>query len=277
MPVRRLGKKINKLEKFENNNACDDITNLSIITSEMTTKYTPSQKTSPTSSKVFESKNNQSETTAPITNETVTPVIKEITALVANETVIPAVNGTVIPAVNGTVIPAVNETVIPAVNETDESTSTKHNTPEEVTMTYDSIILGLGIIGKLEIGYKLRLLEHSIAIDDRYLQSLQRAYSGDDRTKTIEYINKLIYNSEGYKNKLIIDIKLETNFILSSYRNLNFQLTELVEKLKAAEKGLENLKKTYDYDINIGVIFDNYIKHVNKICNDANLEIHLNE
>jgi len=243
---KKLGRRIVKSEKVEQNTACNNILNNSTNhQTEMSNKYTLalSKNSSPTSSKVFDEKE-KTEVVAPTIVEKKEEPIKEIVPTPKIE----------------------NEPSTPVVSE--DTTN---------VINYNSIILDLGILGKLEIGYKLRILENSIVIDDRYLQSIQRALTGDDRTSTIEYINKLIASSEILKNKLILDIKKETVNNNSSVinRNLNFQLTELIEKLKCAEKGLENLKKTYDYDINIGVIFDNYIKQVNKIWSDANLEIHI--
>ena len=249
---KKLGRRIVKSEKVEQNTACNNILNNSTNQTEMSNKYTLalSKNSSPTSSKVFDEKEK---------TEVVAPTIVEKTEIATPTIVEKKEEPVPTPKIE-------NEPSIPVVSE--DTTN---------VINYNSIILDLGILGKLEIGYKLRILENSIVIDDRYLQSIQRALTGDDRTSTIEYINKLIASSEILKNKLILDIKKETVNNNSSVinRNLNFQLTELIEKLKCAEKGLENLKKTYDYDINIGVIFDNYIKQVNKIWSDANLEIHI--
>ena len=241
---KKLSRRIIKSEKVEQNTACNNILNNQ---TEMSNKYTLalSKNNSPTSSKVFDEKEKPTIISpTPETVEKKEESVKETIPTPKTE----------------------NEISVPTINEDQTN-----------VINYNSIILDLGILGKLEIGYKLRILENSIVIDDRYLQSIQRALTGDDRNSTIEYINKLIASSETLKNKLILDIKKETINSNSSTinRNLNFQLTELIEKLKCAEKGLENLKKTYDYDINIGVIFDTYIKQVNKIWSDANLEIHI--
>ncbi len=148
--------------------------------------------------------------------------------------------------------------------------------------TFETIIHDLGILGKLEISYKLRLINGRIAIDDRILQPLQRMWTGDDHVKTMVYIEKLISDSELFKNNLIKDIleitKKHTVTELSNsspYRLLKFNLNTLIEKLRGADSGLKNLRITYQYDINIGVSFDEYIRVINRICDDANKEIPL--
>ena len=81
-------------------------------------------------------------------------------------------------------------------------------------------------------------INFEIQIDNSYLPSIKRFFYGDDRDKTIEYLNKLIncgiekYNEE--KNK---DNKIAMNKIASL--------------LESSKLGLSNLKITYNTDQSI--------------------------
>jgi len=77
-----------------------------------------------------------------------------------------------------------------------------------------------------------------IQIDNSYLPSIKRFYYGDDRDKTIEYLNKLInYGIEKYDNEKKNDNKIGMNKIASL--------------LESSKLGLSNLKITYNTDQSI--------------------------
>ena len=185
-------------------------------------------------------------------------------------------------SVNKSPTQSVGASVAQSIVQSDTIDTTEPEKPKHVA-TYETVTHDLGVLGKLEITYKLRLIDGRIAIDDRYLQGIQRAWTGDDRAITMEYIRQLICDSESFKNSLVQQIiKTSSGVTVAElsisivYRDLKFKLKELIEKLKGADTGLKNLKETYKYDINIGISFDEYTKAISKICDDANKELPLN-
>ncbi len=81
-------------------------------------------------------------------------------------------------------------------------------------------------------------INFEIQIDNSYLPSIKRFFYGDDRDKTIEYLNKLInYGIEKYDNEKKKDNKIGMNKIASL--------------LESSKLGLSNLKITYNTDQSI--------------------------
>jgi hypothetical protein len=81
-------------------------------------------------------------------------------------------------------------------------------------------------------------INFEIQIDNSYLPSIKRFFYGDDRDKTIEYLNKLInYGIEKYNNEKKKDNKIGMNKIASL--------------LESSKLGLSNLKITYNTDQSI--------------------------
>jgi len=81
-------------------------------------------------------------------------------------------------------------------------------------------------------------INFEIQIDNSYLPSIKRFFYGDDRDKTIEYLNKLInYGIEKYNEEKKKDNKIAMNKIASL--------------LESSKLGLSNLKITYNTDQSI--------------------------
>jgi len=81
-------------------------------------------------------------------------------------------------------------------------------------------------------------INFEIQIDNSYLPSIKRFFYGDDRDKTIEYLNKLInYGIEKYNEEKKKDNKIGMNKIASL--------------LESSKLGLSNLKITYNTDQSI--------------------------
>ena len=86
-------------------------------------------------------------------------------------------------------------------------------------------------------------INFEIQIDNSYLPSIKRFFYGDDRDKTIEYLNKLInYGIEKYDNEKKKDNKIGMNKIASL--------------LESSKLGLSNLKITYNTDQSIASKID---------------------
>ena len=81
-------------------------------------------------------------------------------------------------------------------------------------------------------------INFEIQIDTSYLPSIKRFFYGNDRDKTIEYLNKLInYGIEKYNEEKKKDNKIAMNKIASL--------------LESSKLGLSNLKITYNNDQSI--------------------------
>ena len=81
-------------------------------------------------------------------------------------------------------------------------------------------------------------INFEIQIDNSYLPSIKRFFYGDDRDKTIEYLNKLINCAiEKYNEEKEKDNKIGMNKIASL--------------LESSKLGLSNLKITYNTDQSI--------------------------
>jgi len=81
-------------------------------------------------------------------------------------------------------------------------------------------------------------INFEIQIDNSYLPSIKRFFYGNDRDKTIEYLNKLInYGIEKYNEEKKKDNKIGMNKIASL--------------LESSKLGLSNLKITYNTDQSI--------------------------
>ncbi len=81
-------------------------------------------------------------------------------------------------------------------------------------------------------------INFEIQIDNSYLPSIKRFLYGNDRDKTIEYLNKLInYGIEKYNEEKKNDNKIAMNKIASL--------------LESSKLGLSNLKITYNTDQSI--------------------------
>jgi hypothetical protein len=81
-------------------------------------------------------------------------------------------------------------------------------------------------------------INFEIHIDNSYLPSIKRFFYGNDRDKTIEYLNKLInFGIEKYNEEKKNDNKIAMNKIASL--------------LESSKLGLSNLKITYNTDQSI--------------------------
>ncbi len=126
----------------------------------------------------------------------------------------------------------------------------KYN-PERVNNIEDNInnfiiLSNLTLLSKVQKYDKLIIkkktdkndINFEIQIDTSYLPSIKRFFYGNDRDKTIEYLNKLInYGIEKYNEEKKKDNKIAMNKIASL--------------LESSKLGLSNLKITYNNDQSI--------------------------
>ena len=108
------------------------------------------------------------------------------------------------------------------------------------------ILSNLTLLSKVQKYEKLNIkkipnkndINFEIQIDNSYLPSIKRFFNGNDRDKTIEYVNKLInYGIEKYNEEKEKDNKIRMNKIASL--------------LESSKLGLSNLKITYNTDQSI--------------------------
>ena len=86
-------------------------------------------------------------------------------------------------------------------------------------------------------------LNFEIQIDNSYLPSIKRFFYGNDRDKTIEYLNKLInYGIEKYNEEKKNEEKKNDNKIA---------MNKIASLLESSKLGLSNLKITYNTDQSI--------------------------
>jgi len=86
-------------------------------------------------------------------------------------------------------------------------------------------------------------INFEIQIDNSYLPSIKRFFYGNDRDKTIEYLNKLInYGIEKYNEEKKNENKTTMNKIT---------MNKIASLLESSKLGLSNLKITYNTDQSI--------------------------
>lgn len=105
-------------------------------------------------------------------------------------------------------------------------------------------LLDLKVLSKLEVNQKLIIRENQLNIDTTYFQSINRAFTGDSRVSTLQYIEELNNNlSNEIEN--ILDNYSKNRNIQDSPSNI---LINISQNLKLACKGLTNLTSTYISD-----------------------------
>ena len=127
-----------------------------------------------------------------------------------------------------------------------ENKDEEMNKMEEENIDSFIILSNLTLLSKVQKYEKLVIkkrqnksdINFEIQIDNSYLPSIKRFFYGDDRDKTIEYLNKLInYGIEKYNEEKKKDNKIGMNKIASL--------------LESSKLGLSNLKITYNTDQSI--------------------------
>ena len=115
----------------------------------------------------------------------------------------------------------------------------------------DDIVLNLKMISKIKQNNKLLIINKTLHVDQRVLQSVFRWYTADNRHDSIEFITSVI--NHALDNTLSI-----THPIYDS--------NKMKEELLSTIPGLENLSATYKLDNLIVSKIDILIDKINKIC-----------
>ena len=115
----------------------------------------------------------------------------------------------------------------------------------------DDIVLNLKMISKIKQNNKLLIINKTLHVDQRVLQSVFRWYTADNRHDSIDFITSVI--NHALDNTLSI-----THPIYDS--------NKIKEELLSTIPGLENLSATYKLDNLIVSKIDILIDKINKIC-----------
>lgn len=142
--------------------------------------------------------------------------------------------------------------------EKKEKEKEKDNNNDNIEDNIDNFIIlsNLTLLSKVQKYDKLIIkkktnesdINFEIKIDNSYIPSIKRFFYGDNRDKTIEYLNKLIncgiekYNEEKKKDNKIIMNKIVMNKIV---------MNKIASLLESSKLGLSNLKITYNMDQSI--------------------------
>lgn len=128
----------------------------------------------------------------------------------------------------------------------DDEPVTIQNEDIEVKLIEEDIFLNLKILSYIKVNEKIKSDYKSIIIDKRYLQSVVRWLTSDDREKTIETIEKIIKRGIELINNRI-RIIIHTNCVVEQRENIKV-LEKYMEHFQSSIQGLENLKITYQAD-----------------------------
>jgi hypothetical protein len=117
----------------------------------------------------------------------------------------------------------------------------------------EELLFNLKIISELNSSDKLSFSEEKFSIDNpTYLQGMYRWWSGEDRAKTLEHLNRIIDNTFDYMDKTFTNtlqtVGNSTREEKILYENNSQVLQKFYIALIDATKGLDKLKSTYSYD-----------------------------
>lgn len=127
----------------------------------------------------------------------------------------------------------------------------------------DQLTLNLKVMGDIKNGDKLSTVNTNIEIDSySYVRSLYRTYLGDSRSKTVEKLSEVIEDINKVTNQLL-NIEPFADNILELPENNAKVLQDLIPDMVNANKGLTNLKLTYQGDVLTENKLDMLIKKLN--------------
>ena len=115
----------------------------------------------------------------------------------------------------------------------------------------EDVILNLKMIAKIKQNNKLLIINKTLHVDQRLLQSVFRWYTADSRHDTIDFITGVI-------NHALDNTQSITHPI--------FDADKIKEELLSTIPGLENLSATYKLDNLIVSKIDILIDKINKLC-----------
>lgn len=125
---------------------------------------------------------------------------------------------------------------------------------EIITMSLKDINNNLQTISKIKPDEKLYHYENNLYLEDSYVPSIKRWYRGSSRTDTNIFI-KYILTQAFFQSELL----------KKRYDDESVNLhNALLNNLKSAINGLQNLKETYKLDDEFCFKIDKNIKYINK-------------
>lgn len=119
------------------------------------------------------------------------------------------------------------------------------------TADIEYIILNLKMISKIKQNNKLVIVNKTLHVDQRYLQSVFRWYSADNRNDTINFIAGIINQALEYTQKK---------------ENTVFDINTIKQELLSTITGLDHLSATYKLDNLIVSKIDILKEKINKTC-----------
>jgi hypothetical protein len=123
-----------------------------------------------------------------------------------------------------------------------------------ITLSIKEINENLLVISKIKENDKLYHDENKLYIEDSYLPSVQRWYRGSSRTDTIKFI-KYILTQTFFQFELLKKRHDDESIFLHN---------NLLNNLKNANRGLLNLQKTYNDDMEISYQIQKNINYIKK-------------
>jgi hypothetical protein len=121
--------------------------------------------------------------------------------------------------------------------------------PISFSTLIDQLTLNLKVMGDIKSGDKLSTVNNNIEIDSySYVRSLYRTYAGDSRSRTLEKLSEVIEDINKVTNQLL-NIEPFADNILELPENNAKVLQDLIPDMVNANKGLMNLKLTYQGDV----------------------------
>lgn len=119
------------------------------------------------------------------------------------------------------------------------------------TADIEYIILNLKMISKIKQNNKLVIVNKTLHVDQRILQSVFRWYSADNRNDTIHFIAGIINQALEYTQKI---------------ENTVFDINTIKHELLSTITGLDHLSATYKLDNLIVSKIDILKEKINKTC-----------
>ena len=138
---------------------------------------------------------------------------------------------------------------------------TKKNT-EFNDLSYEDVQINLRLLGDLKEGEKLMVTDgRYIQVDRRYVQGFRRYITSDSRSKSLNFINHVIYWSKKYCNDAVENINKNRNTQVNMANLINIQ-----KLLGGAQTGLGRLLITYGDDKHNKATIETFISTISTFC-----------
>jgi hypothetical protein len=158
------------------------------------------------------------------------------------------------------------------VKKEDDIIKIKIDTSEDEIMydlTLNDLHANLIIISNIQPGQKLIVTNNLLSIDNRYISNFFRWQHGDDRIKTIKFVNTVIDKTFAK----IAEIKSDMKYVTNSFETQNSILQRFNNELKNSLKGLTNLKTTYSTDASASALLDVMIENISNMINNITISL----